>query len=85
MNRIQKRYNPQAVWDYVEEHNDLPIDILDGSLIDTYIIYHPTFTEVFEEVFETCWSSAYIRHIYKKLPQRFIKALEEPEQYYNEH
>lgn len=54
------------------------IDVLEGSLIDTYILYHDFgVIEVFEETYLNCWSSAYARHIYRKgLPKRFTAALE---------
>ena len=80
-----RRYYPHTVWDYVKDFNDTPMDIIEGTLIDTYIIYHSeNLIEVFEETYETSQSSVYVRHIYRKgLPKRFTKALEEQEEYYN--
>lgn len=83
----KKRYGYHTVMAYIEDLVDPCIDIIEGSLLDTYIIYHSEdLIEVFEETYVNAWSSDYTRHIYKKgLPARFIKALEEQEAYYNEH
>ena len=83
--RYQKKYAPEAVWQYVNQIN-AEMDILQGCLIDTYILYHDGgVIEVWEEKALNEWSSAYVRHIYRKgLPARFIEALEEQERYYEE-
>ena len=85
MKQNRKKYEPQSVWDYIEQIADkVSIDIIEGSLIDTYILYHAeNLIEVFEETYQNCWSSVYIRHIYKKLPARFEKALEDQNAYYD--
>lgn len=80
-----KLYGLETVNKYINSIIDsVDIDVITGSLIDTYIIYHfdANIIEVFEEKYINCWSSAYIRHIYKKgLPKRFIQALEKQYQY----
>lgn len=79
--RRQKLYDPKAVWDYIRTVGETDLDVIEGSLIDTYILYHDGgVTEVWEETYLNEWSSAYIRHIYRKgLPARFIEALEAQE------
>lgn len=49
------------------------VDVIEGALLDTYIIHHECgVTEVFEVVCRNEWSSAYVRHIYRKrVPKRF--------------
>lgn len=75
--RRQKLYDVKAVWEYIKQFEYM--DVIEGSLIDTYILYHDNgVIEVWEETYLNEWSSAYIRHIYKAgLPEKFINALEE--------
>lgn len=88
--RRQKKYDPTSVWEYINtitgEDRPEMIDVIEGSLIDTYILYHDNgVIEVWEETYLNEWSSAYIRHIYKAgLPARFEEALEEQERRYTE-
>lgn len=85
MARNTKLYGLKAVEDYIDKNYDfeniVDIDVLEGGLIDTYILYHGCgIVEVFEETYLNEWSSAYVRHIYRKgLPKRFVEALEERE------
>lgn len=85
MKKHQKKYDPKSVWEYVNQIN-AEMDILEGSLIDTYILYHDGgVIEVWEETYLNEWSSAYIRHIYKAgLPARFEEALEAQEREFPE-
>ena len=80
-----KKYDPQAVMEYINTL-DVEMDILEGCLLDTYILYHAEdLIEVWEETYLNEWSSAYIRHIYRAgLPAVFEEALEEQERYYEE-
>ena len=85
MAKNTRKYDPQAVWDYINtitggDHPEM-IDVIEGTLIDTYILYHDGgITEVWEETYLNEWSGAYVRHIYRKgLPARFIEALEAQE------
>ena len=75
----QKLYDVKSVWEYIKQYEYM--DVIEGSLIDTYILYHDGgITEVWEETYLNEWSSAYVRHIYRKgLPARFIEALEAQE------
>jgi hypothetical protein len=82
MARNTKLYGLDTVEEYIRKCETIcDMDILDGCLIDTYILYHDSgVIEVFEETYLNEWSSAYVRHIYRKgLPKRFIEALEEQE------
>lgn len=71
----QKLYDVKAVWDYITQFEDM--DVIEGCLIDTYVIYHDGgVVEIWEETPLNEWSSAYVRHVYKKgLPQRWETAL----------
>ena len=75
----KKLYSLSAVDEYIEKYNLIVDDIIEGCLLDTLIIYHDNgITEIFEETYLNCWSSAYTRHIYKKgMPERFQDALNE--------
>lgn len=80
MKKLKKLYSLAAVETYINSLADsADIDIIPGALIDTYVIHHDNgTTEIFEETYLNCWSSAYARHIYKKrIPNRFINALNE--------
>lgn len=82
MARNTRLYGLDTVEEYIRKCDTVyGIDILQGCLIDTYILYHENgVIEVFEEKYLNEWSSAYIRHIYRKgLPKRFTEALEEQE------
>lgn len=82
MARNTKLYGLNTVEEYIRKCDTVyGIDMLQGCLIDTYILYHDCgVIEVFEEKYLNEWSSAYIRHIYRKgLPKRFVNALEEQE------
>lgn len=83
--RKQKLYDPASVMEYVNTVC-ADLDVIEGSLIDTYILYHDGgITEVWEETYLNEWSSAYVRHIYKAgLPARFVRMIEEQERYYEE-
>lgn len=75
-----KFYAYSAVMGYVNNFVDGggEIDILEGCLLDTYILYHDSgVIEVWEEAYVNEWNSAYVRHIYRsgKLPSRFEVAL----------
>ena len=85
--RKQKLYGLEAVVSYTHTiPADTLIEWIEGCLLDTMIIYHrDDLIEVFEETYLNEWSSAYVRHIYKKgLPARFIDALEAQERRYTE-
>lgn len=76
--RNKKLYGLEAVISYTHTIDpDTPIDWLEGTLLDTMIIYHAEdLIEVFEETYLNEWSSAYQRHIYRKgLPKRFADAV----------
>ena len=79
MARNTKRYTLEAVNNYMSTLEAINLDVIEGCLIDTYIIYHDCgIVEVFEEKYLNEWSSCYIRHIYRKgLPKRFVDMLEE--------
>lgn len=82
MARNINKYGHDTVDEYISRCNTITgIDVIEGSLLDTYILYHECgITEVFEEVYLNEWSSAYIRHIYRKrLPKRFTEALRSQE------
>ena len=89
MARNKRIYDPMAVYEYIntitDDHPEM-LDIIEGSLIDTYILYHDGgVTEVWEETYFNEWSSAYVRHIYRAgLPARFTEALESQEREYEE-
>lgn len=76
---MKRLYSASAVENYLEKNNLFIDDIIEGCLLDTYILYHAdNCIEVFEAIATGAWSSAYARHIYRKgLPERFTKALEE--------
>ena len=80
MARNTRIYGPEAVEKYITEQGLWDsLEIITGCLLDTYIIYHGNnVIEVLEEKYLNEWSSAYIRHIYRKgLPARFEQALRE--------
>ena len=79
MARNKKHYSLTTVDNYITNNNLWEnTDIITGSLIDTYIIYHGFCIEVFEETYVNPWASDYVRHIYRKgLPQRFLTQLDE--------
>lgn len=80
MGRNSKRYGLSTVEEYVRDCPTIcGIDVIEGCLIDTLILYHDFGAiEVFEETYLNEWSSAYVRHIYRKgLPKRFEDALSE--------
>lgn len=85
MARNTRLYGLDTVEEYIRNCETIAdMDIIEGALIDTYILYHDfdgvEVVEVFEDKYLNEWSSAYIRHIYRKgLPKRFIEALEEQE------
>ena len=82
MGRNTNLYGLDVVENYIRECDTImDMDIIEGALIDTYILYHDCgVIEVFEDKYLNEWSSAYIRHIYRKgLPKRFTEALEEQE------
>lgn len=82
MARNTRRYGWDTVNRYIRECDTITgIDTIEGCLIDTYILYHECgVIEVFEETYLNEWSSAYVRHIYRKgLPRRFRDALEREE------
>ena len=74
-----KRYTLEAVNNYMAGLGEIALDVIEGCLLDNYIIYHDGgIIEVFEEKYLNEWSSCYIRHIYRKgLPKRFVDMLEE--------
>lgn len=78
MARNTKRYSYDSVAHYMENCDTvIDVDIIDGCLLDTFIVYHDSgVIEVFEEAYLNEWSSAYARHIYRAgLPSRFVTAL----------
>lgn len=83
MARNTNLYSLASVDAYIENcESVIGMDIIEGGLIDTMILYHECGAiEVFEERYLNEWSSAYVRHIYRsgKLPKRFIEALEAQE------
>ena len=71
-------YGFEAVNRYMENCNTvIDIDVIEGCLLDTFILYHENgVEEVFEETYLNEWSSGYTRHIYRKgLPRRFQQAI----------
>ena len=82
MARNTRLYGLDTVEEYIRNCETIAdMEVIEGALIDTYILYHDFgVVEVFEDKYLNEWSSAYIRHIYRKgLPKRFIEALEEQE------
>lgn len=77
--RKQKLYTLEAVNNYMSMLGEMALDVIEGCLLDTYVIYHDGgVVEVFEETALNEWNSAYVRHIYRKgLPKRFVDALAE--------
>jgi len=83
MAKNTRLYGLDTVDNYIENCGTIcDMETIYGGLIDTYILYHECgVIEVFEETYLNEWSSAYVRHIYRKgLPKRFKQALEEQEQ-----
>ena len=79
MARNTKTYSFEAVNHYMENCTTIiDISVIEGCLLDTFILYHENgIEEVFEETYLNEWSSGYARHIYRKgLPKRFVTALE---------
>lgn len=79
MARNIKLYGYDAVTTYIGQCPTIyGVDTIPGCLLDTYVLYHECgVIEVFEETYLNEWSSAYVRHIYRKgLPKRLVKALE---------
>lgn len=80
MGRNVNRYGLDTVEEYMDKNGYWDIaEVIEGVLLDNIIIWHDSgIVEVFEEVYQNCWSSAYIRHIYRKgLPKKWERALEE--------
>lgn len=80
MARNTKLYGMEAVDDYMERGNFWNCcETIEGVLLDNIIIWHADGTvEVFEERYLNCWSSAYVRHIYRKgLPKMWEQALDD--------
>ena len=78
MARNTIRYGLDAVNNYINKLPYAEMEIIEGCLLDTLVVYHDGIIEVFEEKYLNEWSSCYIRHIYRKgLPKRFVEALEE--------
>lgn len=77
---MAKIYDYKVVEDYISKIDMWEsTEIIEGVLVDTYIIFHPNnVVEVFEETYLNCWSSGLTRHIYKNgLPKKWAVALEE--------
>ena len=80
MAKNTKIFSYEAVTRYMENCNTIvDIDVIEGCLLDTFVLYHESgIEEVFEEAYLNEWSSGYARHIYRKgLPKRFITAINE--------
>lgn len=80
MAKNTKLYSMEAVDNYMESCGLWDIaEVIEGCLLDNIIIWHDGgIVEVFEEQYLNCWSSAYVRHVYRKgLPARWERALEE--------
>lgn len=79
MARNTRLYGLAPVENYIRECDTVAdMDVIEGGLLDTYVLYHDCgIIEIFEEVYLNEWSSAYARHIYRKgLPKRWVNALE---------
>lgn len=79
MARNTRLYGLEPVTKYIRECDTVAdMDVIEGCLLDTYILYHECgVIEIFEETYLNEWSSAYTRHIYRKgLPKRWVNALE---------
>lgn len=65
---VERYITKNRLWDSVE--------IIEGCLIDSYVIYHESVIETFEESYINEWSSGLERHIYREgLPKRISDAI----------
>lgn len=70
---MRKMYSLAAVEKYLATLEDKDIMEIPGSLLDNYIIYHGYAIEIIEEKYLNAWSSAYVRHIYRKrIPKSYF-------------
>ena len=74
MARNKRIYDPKAVYEYIntitDDHPEM-LDIIEGSLVDTYILYHDGgVTEVWEETYLNEWSSGLTMRRFTNLSQR---------------
>lgn len=65
---MSRLYSLKAAEDYVSKcaAAGKQIESIAGSLLDDYIIIHEAAIEILEAQYLNVWSSAYVRHIYRK-------------------
>lgn len=91
MAKNSKLYGYKAVEKYLDglyaSGNEVDYYIIEGVLVDSYIINHGHCIEVFKETYINAWESGLTRHIYrKKVPTGIIEwLLAEREDYQKEY
>lgn len=81
----QKLYTPSSVEEFIDKYSDMYdvyLELEPGSLtgIGTTVMVAPDdrhYNFVFQEVYKTCYSSAIKKRRYRKLPQKYVKMIDD--------